>query len=564
MSDSPEPKRSKGKQEFKPLPRLWKSESDEPEEGSPKVSRDGAAKKSAKQGKVSPSSSTSKSKASSGKTKGSKKPIDADEKEGKKVLLEETPTLDTVESRQRVRLIVGGVGVSVIVLLCWITYRVFLYDPGPKIVAGDEPTLTYGPSEPRSALDQEARFMFNRAREDDKNGRTALAIEMLEKVIKVYKGTPTAADAKTALDRSQHSLPLFVDSPTVLAEAAKAEPAPSPAPPPAVVNAVPEQPRAAQGEANLILPANPSEAIVTPPAARGRFIAAKTGVTPRSLPSGFQPVLEAGVHESGWPLVIVGSRDGAPMVLIPSGTFSMGSDDGQATEGPAHQVHLSAYYIDQHEVTNGQFRTFLKEANYHGRPPGKWLTDDKARAEDPKLPVVMVNAHDAKAFAEWAGKQLSTEAQWEMAARTTDSRRYPWGDEPAKWSRPRTYGQIDPVMTFPEDASPYGVFDLAGNVEEWTKDWYDTKYYRSIADRTTDNPTGPSTHSRTAQFVVKGGSKTFSVSYRHPVPPEKRLPHIGFRCVLSVEAPAPAPAGAQVPPPGAPPGNKPGTSNVPF
>jgi formylglycine-generating enzyme required for sulfatase activity len=403
--------------------------------------------------------------------------------------------------------------------------------------------------------------MFNRAREDAKNGRNDRAIEMLKRVIKVYKGTPTAADAQVALDRPKQNLPLFSDRPTVLAEPEKAEPAPSP--PPAVVNAVPEQPRAAQGEAALVLPSNPSEAIVAPPAARSRFAMAKTGVTPRSLPSGFQPVIEAGVHESGWPLVIVGSRDGAPLVLIPGGTFTMGNNDSQG-EAPAHQVRLSAYYIDQHEVTNGQFRTFLAESHYHGKPPGKSFTDDKARGEDPKLPVIMVSAYDAKAFAEWAGKQLPTEAQWEMAARTTESRRYPWGDEPAQWSRPRIYGQIDPVMTFPEDASPYGVYDMAGNVEEWTKDWFDTKYYRNLADRTTDNPTGPSTPSRSPQLVVKGGSKNFSVSNRRGVPPEKRLAHLGFRCVLAVVARTAPPAGSPSAAPTVPQGNKPGNSDVPF
>ncbi len=564
MSDSPEPKPSKGEKLLKPLPRLWKSESDEPEDGSPAAGKEGAPKKASKQGKAAASSSASKSKSSSGKKKGSKKPVEAGEKEGKKVLLEDTPALDTVESRQRVRLIVGAVGVTLIVGLCWITYRVFLYDSGPKVVSGDDSTLTLGPPDALAALDQEARYMFNRAREDDKNDRTDLAIEMLKKVVKTYKGTPTAADAQRALDRPKQNLPLFIDRPTVLAESAKAEPPPSRPLPPAVVNAVAEHTRAAQGEAALVLPSNPSEAIVTPPAARGRFATAKTDVTPRSLPSGFQPVLEAGVDASGWPMVIVGSRDGAPMVLIPSGTFTMGNNDGPPAESPAHQVHLSAYYIDQHEVTNGQFRTFLTESHYRGKPPGKWLTDDNARALDPKLPVVLVSAYDAKAFAEWAGKQLPTEAQWEMAARTTESRRYPWGNDAAQWSRPRPHDKIEPVMAFPEDASPYGVFDLAGNVEEWTKDWFDTKYFRSIADRTTDNPTGASTRSRSAQLVVKGGSKTFSVSCRQGVLAEKRLSHLGFRCVLAVETRAPGPAGAPLPPSAAPPGNKRGASDVPF
>jgi formylglycine-generating enzyme required for sulfatase activity len=559
MSDSAEPKPSKGEKTFKPMPRLWKSPPEEAEDDSPSAKKGSDGKKSSKKGKAAATSST-------GKSKSSKKAAAAGENDGKKVLLEETPALDTVESRQRVRLIVGGVGTTIIFLLGWIVYRVFLYDPGPQILPSDNSSMAFGQPEAKPTLDHEARFMYNRAREDAKQGRTEQAIEMLEKIVKVYSGTPTATDAQAALDRPKQNLPLFIERPTVLAEPEKSEPKPSP-PPPAVVNAVPEKPRAGQGDAALVLPSNTPEAIVTAPADRGRIATIKPGVKPRALPSGFQPRPELGVHESGWPIAIVGSRDGATMVLIPGGTFNMGSNDGPPAESPAHQVRLSAYYIDQHEVTNEQFRIFLGESHYHGQPPGKWLTDEKARAEDPKLPVAMVSAYDAKAFAEWAGKKLPTEAQWEMAARTTESRRYPWGDEPAKWSRPRAYGQIDRVMTFEEDASAYGVFDMAGNVEEWTRDWFDAKYFRSIADRTTDNPKGATSKSRSSQLVVKGGSKTFSVSCRQGVPPEKRLSHLGFRCVLAVEeartATLPAP-GAPAAPPAAPGGNKPGESPVPF
>jgi len=152
----------------------------------------------------------------------------------------------------------------------------------------------------------------------------------------------------------------------------------------------------------------------------------------------------------------------------------------------------------------------------------------------------------------------------EMAARTTESRHFPWGDEPIHWSKPRTYGQIDLVMTFQEDASPYGVFDMAGNVEEWTKDLYDSKYFRSLVDRTTENPTGASARSRSPSLVVKGGSKTFSVTVRQAVPPDKRLAHLGFRCVLAVEGRTAAPAGSPSTLPGAPAGKKQGASDVPF
>jgi len=228
---------------------------------------------------------------------------------------------------------------------------------------------------------------------------------------------------------------------------------------------------------------------------------------------------------------------------------------------------LSTYYIDQHEVTNRQFRIFLSETHHHGQPAGKWLTDEKARAEPDTLPVAHVNFHDVDSFATWAGKQVPTEAQWEMAARSIDGRRYPWGDEPVKWSSVRVFRQIDPVMTFPEDRSPYGAFDMAGNVQEWTRDWYDPKYYNLFTKATVDNPVGPtpSSRSRSPQHVVRGAAKNWSVTYREGVPYDRRLPYLGFRCVLAVEGQGPAPAtGDPAAQPGAPKGNRPSGNPVPF
>ena len=248
-------------------------------------------------------------------------------------------------------------------------------------------------------------------------------------------------------------------------------------------------------------------------------------ITPRPLPQGFRANLDAGIHESGWPLVVVGDRDGAPMILVPAGTFLMGSNDGQPSEAPAHQVRLSTYYIDQHEVTNRQFRIFLRESHYHGQPAGKWLTDEKSLAEPEGSPVIHVNFRDADSFATWAGKQLPTEAQWEMAARSTDGRRYPWGDEAVKWSRARVFRQIDPVMTFPEDKSPYGIFDMAGNVQEWTSDVFDSKYYhvlgKTIADESRragsefPHPNTATRRSRGRQELVRDLSRRSS---RRPAP----------------------------------------------
>jgi formylglycine-generating enzyme required for sulfatase activity len=321
------------------------------------------------------------------------------------------------------------------------------------------------------------------------------------------------------------------------------------------------QPSLRPGEAALLVPANPTVSEARPANAdrpdAGKAELEPRTLTARTLPLGFKAKVEAGLHESGWPLVIVGDRDSGPMVLVPGGTFTMGSDTGGPGEAPAHIVRMSTFYIDAHEVTTGQFRTFLEETKYRGSPPGKWLTDEKARDQSAAAPAVFVNWRDAEAFALWAGKRLPTEAQWEMAARSTDNRRWPWGDQPAAWSRPRKFRQVDPVMSFPEDVSPYGVFDMAGNVMEWARDWFDPKGFAKFRDKVVDDPTGPAAASlKSIKRVVKGGSKDWYVFARQGVDLDARLPDLGFRCTVAVEgpeasagiAPRPAkPAGSAVP-----------------
>ena len=165
------------------------------------------------------------------------------------------------------------------------------------------------------------------------------------------------------------------------------------------------------------------------------------------------------------------------MVLVPAGPFLMGSDADDPDEAPQHQVDLPAFEIDLFEVTNAQFAAFVEvtgyqtdaekggEAGWHGF---------YAEGKD-NHPVVKVSWNDAVAYCQRLGKRLPTEAEWEKAARGTDGRVYPWGNE---WDASRLnsyqsgYRGTTPVGSFAGGVSPYGVFDMAGNVWEWTADWY--------------------------------------------------------------------------------------------
>jgi len=561
LADLPEPPRPKGPAPAsgQPLPRLWKTEPEEDEEEAK------PGEKPSKDQEVSPPPAkktlpggTTRSRGTGSQLKAKAKSSDKDGERSNKVLVEQTPAFDTYEARQRGRLIMGGLLASIFVIFGWIGYRLFVYDPDAIKGSTEEadPLASFGPAQPKRDLDGEARAMFKRASEYAQDGRTEQAVTLLENVVKVYKGTKTADEAKEALARPAQIFPLSLDRPAVAPEPApEPKPAPQPAPPQVVI----AQPKQTGGNASLTLPANPAELTPSRPSplamANSPDQSAKVPVTARPLPPGFTARTEAGIHASGWPLAIVGDRDGATMVFVPGGVFTMGNDNGPSQEAPAHQVRLSPYYVDQHEVTAGQFRLFLKETRHRGQPPHSWSEDFKKDPSD-AIPMTMVSARDAQAYAEWAHKKLPTEAQWEMAARSTDGRLFPSGPDPISYSRPRPTRQIEPVKSFPEDVSPYGVYDMAGNVAEWTGDWYDQKAYRQIFNQPVDNPTGPAARPRSNQLVIKGGAKNGSASYREGMAFDKRLSYVGFRCVLPVtDTAAPViPGVPPAPPPGAPPG----------
>jgi formylglycine-generating enzyme required for sulfatase activity len=220
------------------------------------------------------------------------------------------------------------------------------------------------------------------------------------------------------------------------------------------------------------------------------------------------------------------------MVLVPTGEFTMGSWTGEADERPVRRVYVDAFFMDKDQLTVGQYAKFL-EATSHGAPPD-WNIMSRTRHQ--KRPVVNVDWADAAAYCQWAGKRQPTEAEWEKAARGTDGRTYPWGDEPPtrfhgnmKKELWNNHMGLTPVGMFEDGKSPYGINDMAGNVWEWVSDWYAPDYYQTGPLR---NPTGPPTGD---QKVVRGGSWGSGPEGLRSAERETHVPSFqgfgtGFRC----------------------------------
>ena len=158
-------------------------------------------------------------------------------------------------------------------------------------------------------------------------------------------------------------------------------------------------------------------------------------------------------------------------VLVPAGAFAMGTnyDRADPQDHPQHTVSLPEYRIDKYLVTNAQYARFLAETGH--RPPSTWK-DGRIPEGELLYPVTLVNWYDARTYAAWAGKRLPTEAEWEKAARGADGRRWPWGNsmDPKRLNTYYNVGSATNVDTFKNGVSPYGAFDMAGNVSEWVED----------------------------------------------------------------------------------------------
>jgi len=215
------------------------------------------------------------------------------------------------------------------------------------------------------------------------------------------------------------------------------------------------------------------------------------------------------------------------MVYIPAGEFTLGSDEGFPYEGPKRKVYLEGFYIDTFEVTNVSYKRFI-DATGH-KPPVHWKNGEFPKGQD-QMPVVNVSYYDAQLYAKWAGKRLPTEIEWEKAARGRDGRKYPWGE----WWQDGAanvsflfglFSKPHEVGSHPDGKSPYGCFDMAGNVGEITD-----SFFQPYPGCTTNNPRFGNKY-----IVLRGGSfktsRALCLTYmRDILKPDETRNDVGFRC----------------------------------
>ena len=238
------------------------------------------------------------------------------------------------------------------------------------------------------------------------------------------------------------------------------------------------------------------------------------------------------------------------MIYIPAGEFIMGSDTGKPDQSPAHIVYLDAYYIDENPVTNEEYLKFWEAPD--GGNKSKFTPEDfpndpwpERAYRKPRHPVVGVSWIMARKYAQWAGKRLPTEAEWEKAAKGNTQRKYPWGDTPPEYQgkfranfntiyfAKDGFSTTSPVgfyngknLNTASGRSPYELNDMAGNVWEWVKDWYSPEYYKKSPYK---NPEGPIKDDSNGKKVIRGGSwkntsEEIITTYRKSMPIDAPFP----------------------------------------
>jgi iron(II)-dependent oxidoreductase len=250
-------------------------------------------------------------------------------------------------------------------------------------------------------------------------------------------------------------------------------------------------------------------------------------------------------HPVAKPVSMKGSPSLPPsteMIFIPPGPFLMGSNgrtnvegSGDADEAPLHKVYLDGYSIDKYEVTNAQYKAFMDAAGR--RPPKHWNGNSPPPGKE-NHPVIYVDWFEANEYCHWVGKRLPTEEEWEKAARGPEGLRFPWGNDfdpmkantPQHWLALNRPADTTSVGSFPNGKSPYGLYDMAGNVYEWTSSWYKPYPNNRVFN----------VHYGEKNKIVRGGSWYDCLSYgcglsapsfnRSRFAPAIRNKSFGFRC----------------------------------
>ncbi len=235
------------------------------------------------------------------------------------------------------------------------------------------------------------------------------------------------------------------------------------------------------------------------------------------------------------------SKDGSVLILVPAGQFEMGSLEGTKDEQPVRQAHLAPYLIGKHEVTWEQFDRYLQSIGKGPASRPDWVDSGSYPAR--------MSWEDARDYSKWAGLRLPTEAEWERAARGTDGRRFPWGDDlldsgdgcwanysDLKCSKKDGFEKTAPVGSYAKGVSPVGALDMAGNVSEACSDWYDSSYYSQAAAAGDRDPKGPATG---RWRVIRGGSWNTDPMWqrsakRYFLKPDRR--HVGQGCRVARSA----------------------------
>ena len=256
-------------------------------------------------------------------------------------------------------------------------------------------------------------------------------------------------------------------------------------------------------------------------------------------------------------------------VFVPAGQFSMGCAPDLYREGcdtdtyPIHVVYLDAFFIDKTEVTNAQYDACVADGACRERLHCESETRPNycSASQYANYPVIGVNWGRAVEYCTWTGKRLPTEAEWEKAARGTDMRKHPWGDDAATCERlnfmsgvwlhyEHCVGDTVPVDSYPNSASPYGALNMSGNVSEWVNDWYERFYYYTSPYF---NPQGPDITVK-REHLVRGGSwtdnaRSITALVRLDESEIYKTKRIGIRCARSLTGPAPSPTPEPTPVP---------------